>query len=237
MAGRRKVLDGHRRLGKRFIPPLLSFGHFHEVPWTAHMLPEFVWLGLLNSRFGFATGAALARSVATAARDVHETKTRRWFAMLGDYACLAPREATKLGTQLEAAGVMAQVVEALAPLRQFYPDNPLNLLLAQGPDENEIGIMKQEVAGLFDRTGIPAMRVQVTALTLALGHFLFVHPDSGLADINAVQNYPETNESLRIAAVIRASLNSLFATEGRGPTPWSQYFWQRGLELGGCTGP
>ena len=60
------VLADHQKVGKRFIPPFLKMDKIVEVRWVDPILPELLWLGLLNARYGLAKGAELAVAISRA---------------------------------------------------------------------------------------------------------------------------------------------------------------------------
>ena len=63
-----RVLSDHKRVGKKFIPPLIAeLGPISEVRWINDLVPELVWLALLSERYGLEVGADFARRLALAA--------------------------------------------------------------------------------------------------------------------------------------------------------------------------
>ena len=163
---RAKVLSDHRRQGKRLIPRMADF-HILEVKWAEDMLPEFLWLGLLNAMHGQAAGAEIALLVARAARAAHRRGMQRWFALLGEYAVLDDHEKADFLTGLGAAGVLQPLREGLRVLSAFYPENPLRDLFRGeevAADDATLRRLKAVVAPLFPRAGTEATRVQANAL-------------------------------------------------------------------------
>jgi hypothetical protein len=65
------VLGDHKRVGKRFIPPVIAtLGELSEVAWIDDILPELLWLGILNDAYGLKGGVQLAVSLAKSVRAV-----------------------------------------------------------------------------------------------------------------------------------------------------------------------
>ena len=51
------VLGDHRRVGKRFLPPFVAMlGRLNPVKWIDALLPEVLWLGMLNNDHGHRRG-------------------------------------------------------------------------------------------------------------------------------------------------------------------------------------
>src|SRR6476660_4643412 len=62
----KQVLADHKRIGSRFIPPLLQYERFQEISWSEQFIPELFWLAVLNHSCGRRTTASIAVSMATA---------------------------------------------------------------------------------------------------------------------------------------------------------------------------
>jgi hypothetical protein len=50
----RKILPGHKQIGKRFIPPMKQIPNMRQMSYVNDMLPELIWLGLINDRWAAA---------------------------------------------------------------------------------------------------------------------------------------------------------------------------------------
>ena len=93
--GKKQVLSDHKRVGKRFIPPLLQVAPFHDLSWVDCTLPELLWLGLLNNRYGLKRGSDLGLSLAKAAAEASVHSIGRWYAPTSAYSSLTDRAAEK----------------------------------------------------------------------------------------------------------------------------------------------
>ena len=71
MTERSQILSDHKRIKKKLVPPILQIGKFHEVKWVDYILPELLWLGLLNEFHGLKLGAELGLSLANAANKLN----------------------------------------------------------------------------------------------------------------------------------------------------------------------
>jgi hypothetical protein len=65
-----RILLDHKQVGKKFIPPMLTIGVFKEVRWIEIILPELLWIALLNDKYGLRMGAELSLAVAQSAIEV-----------------------------------------------------------------------------------------------------------------------------------------------------------------------
>jgi hypothetical protein len=59
-----RILSDHRKVGKKFIPPMLDIGVFKDANWKEFILPELLWIALLNEKHGLRDGAELCLDVA-----------------------------------------------------------------------------------------------------------------------------------------------------------------------------
>ena len=53
---RRRVLQGYRQEGKRFIPPFLQQVSLTQTDWMNERVPELVWIALLVHVYGVQEG-------------------------------------------------------------------------------------------------------------------------------------------------------------------------------------
>ena len=44
------VLEDHKRIGKRFVRPVLQLGPLEQAAWIDRLLPELLWICILNDR-------------------------------------------------------------------------------------------------------------------------------------------------------------------------------------------
>ena len=90
MTNKGNVLSDHKKVGKKFIPPIIDKlgSTFQETSWVKFSIPELVWIALLNYRCGYKDGADLSLSLAKATKEVTNKKmiTRMKFNDLLQYS-------------------------------------------------------------------------------------------------------------------------------------------------------
>jgi len=90
---RKPVLLDHQRIGKRLIPPLMQGIKYQEISWGKQFIPELIWLGLINDRYGYLKGAELALALPRSAKEATKNNQRgTWFATVSSYAQLSVEE-------------------------------------------------------------------------------------------------------------------------------------------------
>ena len=235
------VLSDHKRIRKKFIPPFLQSGDFEEVSWIDYVLPELLWLGIINESNDLKVGADLALSLASEADKVNKTPKKIWFAPASSYSIFTINQKKKIIKGLRLSGKIDRLKRAFLPLGKFYPECPLNFIFEdQLPNVKNTQEMlekfKRVLSKFFDKRGTPATFIQANAIYVAFcTDMLVVDRKTVLANFPAIDKFPFTEESQRIASAIRASINVFFgAYQHVGKFSWPKYFWNRGLELQPC---
>lgn len=240
---KQKVLQDHRRQGKNFVPP---FTHIlgpllREISWAKTMLPELLWIALIQDYYGHREGVELITSLARLASKCSPSEKKRIFATISSLGALTTDEKLCLQRKLATTSDLFKIQKALLPLIVFYPECPLCFLystmqnLADGAEQN-LERFKTLVKGLYNRTSRNTMMVQATAIWLAFDSgVLKVFEGLALASFPEIENYPQTELSQKVAASIRASIH-MFINEPHYPASsnWPRYFWNRGLEIDRC---
>lgn len=215
MAARTPVLGDHRRTKSRLIAPFNDmFGPIRDVSWVNTMIPELLWIALIQDVFGSRRGVEI---ITAFTRDVRASSVDRstviW-AAAGKFDAISGEVLRAIVTG-STRNYAEELRDALRPLAAWYPSHPLNVLPAgEALDAStaDLSYLKRMVAMLFDRSCKAAIMTQATAMWLGFdADRLKVAPDLSLAQFPRIEEYPDTELSLRIAASIRASLNTLFS--------------------------
>lgn len=240
------VLSDHKKVGKRFVPPFMQLGNFHEIEWVRNTLPEVLWLGLLNYNCGLKDGSDLAVSLAKAAVRASAAHPQKWHAPMSSYSLLTGSHKTEIIKILGAEGSLPSLKEALIPLVAFYPECPVTFLFGDNPPCIEDSPMKLEdfksfLAQMYNKYEKPATLAQANAIYVAFAtDMLKVVRGSSLAEFPAIANFPNTEKSKRVAASVYASIPAFIGKfldqnfDGK-QSEWSAYFWNHGLDIEPCS--
>jgi hypothetical protein len=233
---RKGVLSDHQRKGKVLIPPFTAqLGPLREVSWVKRILPEVFWIALLQHEAGLRNGVMLARELAKSSREV--TASNGLFASMSSFSRLGDDGFRNLRHQLAGRGFLFDLQKSISSLVGLYPESPLRSLFSQMPDgAGSLPLVKSIVSKLFDRASRDAVMAQSTFIYLALdAGVLKVREGLALADFPLVQDYPDTERSRQVAAMVRAAITNFFGEPlYEESSPWPSYFWNRGLELERC---
>jgi hypothetical protein len=210
-----------------------------ETIWLDDLLPELVWIALINARFGKKRGAELCVELAKAAASCSSDAPGA-FAFISEYGRLRPTEQECVIAKLAGSGALGHLSNALQVLATYYSECPLGFLwTTQEPVpriEDNLQELKLLVLDIVDRHGITATFVQATAVYVYfLNGKLTACPGSTLADFMAIEAYPNSDASLKVATAVRALING-FPGSLNLSTYWRHYFWDRGRKLEACEG-
>jgi hypothetical protein len=234
---RGKVLDSYRKVGSKFIPPLLDMPLRPDyVSWSSHTMPELIWWDVLADKSSHRFAPKVAEEIAAyfKGRDNRD----RWWAFVSDYSQHTDEDMDGLRHHLSGKGVLRQLTEDLADFLDLYPTCPISRFCYRKPtgivDVAYLARFEERMRELEDKRSRNAVLMQAQALYLGfiLGK-LFVKRGLALADFPEVQNYPNSEKSLKVGAAVCASVN-MVAGKMLPKYPddsWVQYFWKRSLDL------
>ena len=234
------ILTDHKMVRSKLVTPFNdAFGAMREVSWINTMIPQLLWIALVQEKYGLQRGVEITTCFT---RDVRASELGRQeviWAAAGKYASIPTAELQAI-VQEKGSAYAEELCAALLPLASWYPAHPLNALFPDNaPSAHLEGLahLKAIVASLFDRSARDSMLVQATAVGIAFDtDRLIVAPHLALADFPKIEEYPKTEQSQEVAASIRATLNLMFGDTKwmASERDWPIAFWNRGLEIEPC---
>jgi hypothetical protein len=237
----KKILNDHKRIGKRFVPPLIhKLGPLRETPWIDVTMPELIWIACLIYSEGVFHGTDLALALSKGAHEIR-SDSPRLFAGVSSFKKLSAEEKERLAKQLTTQEKLSQIQRALSEFQFLYPDSPFEFCFPDGvtpPEDVDKSLcrFKEILTSLFDKTSKEAVMVQGAAVYFGFANGkLTTSPDTSLADFPQLEYYPDTEKSRLVASAVRAALPLLLLDpEKEYQTDWAKYFWNRGLQLEKC---
>lgn len=238
-AGGRKVLTDHVRRGKKFTPPLMEVikqsGGDARIEWLRWGLPELVWMAVVMEDLGPQRACSLFIEAMRAARKAAGEPQGKAFMLASDYSemCEDGRRA------LFDSSTFARIRPSLAKIAKFYPTFPMAWLAGEraikeaSGDLDELRGLGRVVKENMSRRERPAMVLQTAAVVgaAASGALKLHHLD----DPNLIILYPNTGESRRLAASVRALMD--FELRRATDSAWSREFWRQGRRISPCDYP
>jgi hypothetical protein len=237
---RKEILADHKRVGKRLVPPFFThFGPLHEVPWVRFVLPEVLWIALLHDRYGDRAAVEKLTSLTRKARSLASLSPPPIFGATSSFLVLDGAQKDRLRAMLSEDGELPSIQAALDPLVALYPRCPLSFLWTHVPDggasrDERLSLLRRVVRVLYDRSARFTVMTQATFIWFCFDSGrLKVFEGLALAQFPKVEDYPATELSRRIASSIRSAVLMFFGKEPP-EKEWTDYFWNRGLEIDTC---
>lgn len=234
---KKQLLDGHKKIGKRFIPPMKQIPIMNEVSYIDNILPELIWIGLINEKVGYVRGARILELIFSTIDKFEEPTQHNSFALISSFNLLSEDQKECLVKTLDQADFLEIVKNSLAPLNLLYENCPLLFI---GPPTNHysseelVATMKKCVADVIDKYETPGIVLNGSILLSRLVTRKIKFPaDMDLPDFNAVIDSPDSDEAKRAAAFMRSNALMEFGMHEVSAV-WAQYFWNRGYELSPC---
>lgn len=235
------MLADHKKRGKTLLAPFNHMiGSLREVSWVRSIIPEILWIGLIQYQHGHRRGVQLITSMARLAREVQSGAASEIFAAASSFSKLSDPGWADLRKGMAAKGELFSIQEPLTPLITLYPECPLKPIFASPPTkipDDALARMMNLVSVLFRRNDRDPMMIQATATWLAFdAGKLKVSEGLALAQFPEIERYPDTELSRRVGSGVRATLNMLIGSDQGQPvdTSWPTYFWNRGLAIAPC---
>lgn len=241
---RNRVLTDHKKIGKRFVPPLLASTTFVPTSWSRLSAPELLWITMLEGE-DFFSGYELALALVATTSGI--AGGEKWYYTVSAFSSLTPDQASSIRSRLGDLGALGDIQKALAPLVRLYPVCPLAFLWKDGPSPAEpaedLMIIKSALGTILDKYRKETLLAQVTVIRSAFAlDKIGVGPEvlllPRLAESGGMEEllrFPETEESKQLASVVFSWIPIIFAEPIYDRSaPWPAYFWNRGLELESC---
>lgn len=234
---KKQILAGHKRVGKRFIPPMMQIPMRVDTSYVNDMLPELIWIGLINERVGYVRGARIIEKVFLAVDAQKVNGQEGNYALMSSFNKLTTDQKTAITEVLRKEGVLDIIQNSIAPLILLYDDCPLTFL---GPPTNTysqedlISIMKLCVGKTIDRYDTPGIVLYGAMLLARLVTKTIKFPaDMDLPDFNSVIDSHGSEEAKRAAGFMRANGLAEFGMMKVGNS-WAKHFWDKNFELNPC---
>lgn len=231
------ILQGHVLQGNKFIPKLLTLGTpFHNVSYINVMIPELIWLALINERLGIKRGADFIGIVSTTLGEMR-SRNDSWFPAATCFGLLNDEAKNSVIKALDTNEISNAISNALAPFVSLYPQFPGRFLVNTKQTEDYSKFLseyKQLLFQLYDTESSATvfMCANATYASFCLDQ-LRVDSSTALSRFPEIENYPATEISKTIASSCRSLTLEMIGTHivNKQLTNWSFYFWNHGLEI------
>jgi hypothetical protein len=239
MPDKKTILEGHKKVGNKFIPPMMQLPNWSEISYVNLMLPEIIWMGLINDEFGYRDGISLSTNLANRAFELKETDKHINFALVSNFSLLSNEKKIELIKGLEESLEIGRYRHSLLPLIVLYEDFPLSFIGA-GEEEYDreqlIEKMKACIDRYIDKYETPAMIIQANLMYIrGTNGGLHVASHIEIPDLNVLIEDPESEAAKRAGGFVRISAMQEFMPMGEDRYgDWSKIFWDQGYKIDKC---
>jgi hypothetical protein len=231
-----RVLASYRKVGTKFVPPMLQNFKFDHISWSSQTMPELIWWDVISDKVSHRFAVRVAEEIGKYFKEKDDRN--HWWAFVSDYSHLTEEDATRLEEHLAHEDLLPELTESLTDFLNLYPSYPISKLLGVRPsgivDAGYLLRFEDRLRELEDKRSRNGVLIQAQAIYLGfvLGR-LHVKEGLALADFPEVEHYPRTEKSLKVGASICAAVNMLAGSTLPKYTEdaWVQYFWRRSLDL------
>lgn len=238
-----KILKDHKQIGKKLVPPLM-----HSIPlqlssYTEELLPEIIWMGLINEELGYRKGTDLIRKFIKSAYDSKTSDDYVNFSISSNLYKLDINEKKVLIQKLLNEDIYLEVSDILSPLIYFYNDSPFSFLnkevdLTEEEEQVLLEKLKKSLHNNFDRfkqaSNVAQLNVYYTRILDGKVHF---HNGMKIPDFNSIINNPNSEEANEASAFVRNGVKSEFmhmSDVQNHDYSWSKSFWNQSYKLDNC---
>lgn len=240
MTSKKTVLDGHKRKGSKFIPPMMQVPtELKEISYVNQILPEIIWMGLVNDRVGYKKGIDLSTKLAEIAFGLKSTENHVNFSLVSNFNLLSNVAKKRLVEILERNSTLSGYHYYLSPLIELYKDFPLSFLgknKKPQPRSELIDILKKCIDRHFDKHQTPSLVIQANVVHLRSitgGLHFAKHIEE--PDLNALIESPQSDKARRAGAFVRIHAMSELMPMGEDRLDdWSCSFWNQSYQLDSC---
>ena len=232
--------SGYKRDKNIYTPPILQLGEFNAIHWLEDVLPEIIWIGILQKHYGLGLGSKIALQVSESTSKL-PGRTNTWLAPISYFKSLGEEEKSILTKEMQGLDYLSKLNTAFAEITFLYPEFPFSFFVNDTRSIQKaeaIKSFKSFLAGLYNRTNFDATFMQATAVDMAFQAGIFtVGSNTSLAEFDKISEYPTTEISVKVASGIRMALNQFISSNSpfySTDNIWKAYFWNRGLEIEKC---
>ncbi|WP_436927095.1 DUF5677 domain-containing protein [Halosimplex amylolyticum] len=232
------VLSDHQRDRTKFVPPFLDTlgDQLEPVNWQYEVVPEIIWIGLLFENNDPRRAVEITK---TCAQEAQELFNGSDYVYSCDFDGLTDSDFRELRENLDD-DIASDLDNALGPFVDLYPSFPQAGLINNQENHTDeylenLQILVDELSNRRSRKATLAQATYLFSL-MATGN-LKIPPGTALEDINDLMHYPETEQSKKVAATVRAATKSTRGFREDGQSDWAKRFWKRGFEITDCIFP
>lgn len=236
-----RVLQDHRKEGKKLIPPLPRLLDLKEISFQDSILPDLVWVSTIFLRNTDKQAVETIITFLEESEEILKNDQPPPLIFLSSFDKLSCDQKTKIVREIKDKKILEFLRNNLAHQQKLLSDYPLGFIFNDQMDcadkEEALKYLREDVSALLDRCSFHSTKVQTTAIySMGITGKLRLTSNITPPDLNSIFTSPESDESKRAAAFARSVLTAqaeLQNAEGR--EIWSNKFWKQCFSLEACS--
>lgn len=232
-----KIMDGHKKIGKKFVAPMMQLPNLKCVGYVDNILPELIWIGLINEEIGFVPGARFIEKIFRSINTIDSKETLHNFAYASSFEKLSIENKILLISKFEELDILNDLKKYIAPLTLLYDNFPLNFI---GPP---LTVFSKEylIKKIFSCVDKCRDKYSVPGLVLIGSHMIFrlvtgrikFAQDMKIPDFNTIISNPDSDEAKLAAGFLRSSILTDYPMAQLNNN-WPKFFWNHNYKLSPC---
>lgn len=234
---RKKALDGYVRKGKKFISPLKALTNLRSYGYVDDLLPELLWIGLINDHCGYKTGRDVLECCVKASESWDAEPKN--YALQSSFIDLTENQKEEIVNSWKSSSLLEPVQFSLAPLVLLFQEFALRFVGPPPqaiPVESLVSRLERVVSLVSDKYEAPGVMLHGALMmnNLIAGRIHFASHIE-IPDFNAVLDRPQSDDARRAGSFLRASAMAQIGFK-EPPREWARYFWNTSYRLVKCEG-
>lgn len=235
-----KILEGHKKVGQKFIPPLLQISSLHETSYVHQLLPEIIWIALITTQTDNVNALVKAELLFDTIRKYTKQGDFINYGIISNTAKLSNENKNAIASDLQSHSEGHELIRLLEPLTELYEACPLNFIKADQPSTSEtdtlLDIIKSSVESHIDRNSTNGLIAQSILAHLRQHSGGANYPtEIQPPNFRKFAICPTENVDASLPPRIRTHVNMELAAGGVPQTDeWARSFWNTNLKLSEC---
>lgn len=222
------------------MPPMMQMKNLQQISYVRNMLPELIWIGLINSEIDYIPAARLLETVTDAFKVPQKDETPFNHAIASCYSRLEESQKQDALTALDRTGLLREIRELISPITVLFDASPLHFFGAPEKPKSKDVLTKQLsscVGACIDKFETPGIMLHGAMLLARLkAGTIFFPKDMNLPDFDSVIRSPGSEEASRAAGFLRANAIGEFGMLDLAED-WPREFWNKSFGLEKCSIP
>lgn len=244
MSDGNEILDDHRWQRTKLIPPMMDItgSNLALIKWKHELVPELIWISEILESSDVHQAIDVVTELSESGQQLFGEGE---YLFAKDYESLTESQIEQFRKSIDNE-ILSDLSESLSLLLRVYPDYPLGRLLNANIETEHDSNDLEHIGRRIDELSVKTSPLATKTLGIWIGVSVLtgktvIPLDSDFGDINDVFDYPETDESRKVAASIRASVNAFHGVSTDDSSPrqseTATKFWGRGFEISECIFP